>query len=276
MPTEGTRKVRPVYHPWKVRWLALIAIVSVATTLGLWLGQGSAGEARPLLPDLDQAAPSALSVRRHEGSWVLAFGSAVDNVGRGPLLVRGQRAGHAMDARQVIRRSDGSSVVRELGPILHYERAETHSHWHLERFDRYEIRSAATPSRAVRGTKMGFCLGDRYNTNRRTRLTGEPASPRWTHECGRGQTGLQRLEEGISVGYGDDYAPYLEGQFVSLAGLASGRYLLVHTADPRSFLREATRANNSASVLFRLRRPAGERPRITILATCPDRATCSA
>jgi len=259
-----------------VRWLVLIVIVSVAGSLGVWLGQGSAGEPRPLLPDLDQAAPSALSVRRNEGRWVLAFASAVDNVGRGPLLVRGRRDGaHAMEARQVIRRSDGSSVARELGPLLHYERAETHSHWHFERFDWYEIRSATSPSQVIRGTKMGFCLGDRYNTNRRTRLVGEPSSPRWTHECGRGQTGLERLEEGISVGYGDDYAPYLEGQFVSLAGLIPGRYLLVHTADPRAYLREVTRANNSASVLFRLSRPSGRRPRIEILATCPGRATCS-
>jgi hypothetical protein len=266
-----------VYHPWHVRWLALIAVVAAAAALGVWLGQGSAGAPRELLPDLDQAAPSALSVRQHEGRWVLAFASAVENVGAGPLVVRGTRVrDHVMAARQVIRRSDGSTVGRRLGRILRYERAETHSHWHLERFDRYEIRFASDPSRVVRGAKMGFCLGDRYDRSRSRRLPGEPATPRWTHECGRGGTELHRLEEGISVGYWDDYAPYLEGQFISLVGLRPGLYVLVHVADPHRYLREETRANNAASVLFRLWRPTGERPRVTVLAGCPGRAICSA
>jgi hypothetical protein len=260
-----------------MRWIALVGVAAAVAVLGLAFGQGTAGDPRPLLPDLDQAPPSALSIRRHDGTWVLAFGSAVDNVGRGPLVIRGtRRAAGVMDVRQVIRRTDGSSVVRDLGPILRYERAETHSHWHLEAFDRYGLRLAADPSKRVRGTKMGFCLGDRYDADRTRRLPHEPASPRWTHECGRGEPGLRRLEEGISVGYGDDYAPYLEGQFISLAGVSAGRYLLVHTADPRGVLREVTRANNSSSVLLQLRRPPGERPRATILATCPGRATCSA
>ena len=277
MGTEGTGGRRSVYHPWRMRWLALIGACAAVASLVVWLGQGSAGGPRPLLPDLDQAAPSALSVRRHQGRWVLAFASAVDNVGRGPLVIRGtHRSAGVMAARQIVTRSDGSFVVRELGPLLRYERAETHSHWHLEAFDRYELRLAADPSRVVRGTKMGFCLGDRYDSDRTRRLPREPSSPRWTHECGRGRTELTRLEEGISVGYGDDYAPYLEGQFISLAGVPAGRYLLVHTADPRRYLREATRANNASSVLIRLRRPPGERPRVTILATCPQRPACSA
>jgi hypothetical protein len=277
MGTEGTSEPQGAYYPRRMRWVALVGVVAAVAALGLAFGQGTAGAPRPLLPDLDQAPPSALSVRRHDGAWVLAFGSAVDNVGRGPLLIRGtHRAPGVMDVRQVVRRTDGSSVVRELGPLLRYERAETHSHWHLEAFDRYELRVAADPRKRVRGTKMGFCLGDRYDTDRTRRLPREPANPRWTHDCGRGETELTQLEEGISVGYGDDYAPYLEGQFISLAGVPAGRYLLVHTADPRGYLRELTRANNSSSLLLRLRRPPGERPRVTVLATCPGRATCSA
>ncbi len=256
----------------------LVALLAVVAGLALSLTRGSsAGPPRELLPDLDQATPWGLSVRRHESRFVLTFGSAVLNVGSGPLIIHGTRVRpHVMNARQIIERRDGSTVTRPLGRLLRYEHAETHSHWHLERFDRYEIRFASDPTRVVRGTKMGFCLGDRYEASGSDRLPGKPANRRWTHACGRGRTELRRLGQGISVGYGDDYRPYLEGQFVSLAGLASGRYLLVHVADPRRYLREETRANNAASVLFRLLRPAGEPPRVTVLSRCPGSAICSA
>ena len=137
MGTEGTSTGRAAYHPWRMRWVVLIGVAALVAGLGFSLGRGTAGDPQPLLPDLDQAPPSALSVRRHEGAWVLAFGSAVDNVGRGPLIIRGARSGPGvMAATQLIRRTDGSRVVRRLRPTIRYERAETHAHWHLEGFDR--------------------------------------------------------------------------------------------------------------------------------------------
>ncbi|MGH3031774.1 MAG: hypothetical protein ACRDNE_13635, partial [Gaiellaceae bacterium] len=65
-----------------MRWLLLLA----ATGLGLGLAVvGLAllgdGETAELLPDLDQAAPSAISVVREGDTYRLTFASAVDNVG---------------------------------------------------------------------------------------------------------------------------------------------------------------------------------------------------
>ena len=82
------------------------------------------------------------------------------------------------------------------------------------------------------------------------------------------------MDEGISVGFGDDYAPYLEGQYVDVTRLPAGRYVLVHVANPARVLRERTYANNAASVLVELRRPRGRAPWIAIVLRCPDSGRC--
>ena len=267
-----------------MRWLAAIvlAAAALAALLGtkLWVGPEAAGTAaRPLLPDLDQALPQAVAVRARGARELLVFGSAVDNVGAGPLVVearRPSRAAGVMTAAQAIPRSDGSRAYRELGPLVRYERAETHSHWHLHGFARYELRSADGSARLLRARKAGFCLGDRYEASGRMRLRGEPPAPVWTDECGKGRPDLLRLTEGISVGYGDDYAPFREGQFVEVTTLPAGRYVLVHLANPGRLLRESDYGNNAASVLLALRRPPGGTPTVDVLARCPARAVCSA
>jgi hypothetical protein len=264
-----------VYRNAKVRWLVVLVCALAAIAGGRLASGGAEGGVAPVLPDLDQTTPYGIAVQRRAGRYVLVFGSAVDNIGRGPLNIDARRAAgaHAMDATQLIRRTDGSVVRRPLGRIVMYEHAETHSHWHLHRFERYELRRP-NGTRVLRAIKQGFCLGDRYDRNRNQRLPGEPASPRWTHECGRGRPGLRRLNEGISPGYGDDYAPYLEGQHFRLRGLRAGRYVLVHRVNPVGAIRESNVRNNAASVLLELRRPAGRAPRVVILRRCPSSADC--
>ena len=82
------------------------------------------------------------------------------------------------------------------------------------------------------------------------------------------------MREGISVGYGDDYAANLEGQYLRLSGLLAGRYLLVHRVNGDRRLLESSYANNAASLLLRLRWRRGA-PRMRILAVCPDAARCA-
>src|SRR5262249_26023351 len=54
------------------------------------------------LPDLDQAPPQGLSVVQRHGRLLLVFGSAVDNVGPGELVVEAKRVRGAMKTRQVV------------------------------------------------------------------------------------------------------------------------------------------------------------------------------
>ncbi len=245
-----------------LRPLALVLLAALA---------GCGGGARELLPDLEQAVPYAISIEQIPGRRLLVFASAVDNVGEGPVLLEGSRRTareSEMRARQIIVMSDGTRRAIGVVATIRYARSETHEHWHLVGFERYELRT--TEGRLVRpGRKTGFCLGDRYETSAAD-LPGEPPEPVLTRECGRFGSGLLAIEQGISVGYGDDYVPELEGQWIDVTGLRPGRYVLVHRANRDRSLREAGYANNLASVLVEIR------PRqVRILARCPNAGTCS-
>ena len=209
------------------------------------------------LPDLDQAPPQGVSVVGRNGRTLLVFGSAVDNVGPGELVVEGRRVGVAMRAWQIVGRRRYLLRVP-----LRYVRAETHAHWHVPGFERYELRRAAG-GLVARDRKSGFCLRDAYETHALDR------KPVWTGECARGRPGARSVREGISVGFGDDYVPQKEGQSIDVTGVRSGRYVLVHRANPGRVLRERSYANNAASVLIAL-----SSRRVRVLDRCPASATC--
>jgi len=251
-----------------------------ATAVVVLLVAACAGESEApspeLLPDLDQAPPAAISIVVREGRERLVFLSAVENVGAGPLLVAGRRPSASepeMTARQVVRKADRTATTHVLKARLRFVVSETHRHWHLLGFERYELR---TPDEKTvgRDRKTGFCLGDRYDADSGSRIAGEPPRAVWTQECGRGQGGRLRLLEGLSPGFGDDYVPLLEGQFIDVTGLPPGRYILIHHVNSTRDLGESSYANNAASALLELGRDARGRATVAVLATCPDTASC--
>jgi Lysyl oxidase len=216
----------------------------------------SAGAPAAELPDLDQATPLGVSLTERNGRLLLVFGSAVDNVGPGPLIVEGRRAGKIMRAWQVV--GDRRYALRT---PFRYVRSATHQHWHLVAFERYELRRAG--ALVGRDRKTGFCLNDAYETRALNRM------PRWTGACGARRPGARTIREGISPGFGDDYVPQREGQSIDVTGLPPGRYVLVHRANPGVALRERSYTNNVASVAIEL---SGRRVRV--LARCPDSPSC--
>jgi hypothetical protein len=215
---------------------------------------GSAGGAPEVLPDLVQSPPRALEVYPAGDTWRLAFLSAVENDGRGPMLLVGSRPDQsdpAMSVEQLVRRSDGTTSTYPVDGEIRFVQSETHRHWHILDFERYDILTADGDS-VGRDEKTGFCLGDRYNASRSVRLPGEPEQPVWTQECGRGQPERLVVREGISPGYGDDYVPRLEGQSIDITGLPAGRYVLRHRVNVDRALRESDYRDNSAEVSFDL------------------------
>jgi Lysyl oxidase len=250
---------------------AIAAIVPSAIALG-----GSVPTEPPLPPDLDQETPTGLVLTKARGGWRLGFDSAVRNIGAGPLIIDGIRPTgvETMTADQVLVDAGGAlSTVRGVGD-LQYVRSRDHRHWHLLRFDRYELRRAGSGETVVADRKTGFCLGDRYPV-RTLPVVGKPREPVYRSRCGLEQPGLRTIREGISVGYGDDYAANLEGQYLPLNGLSPGRYLLVHRVNADHRIRESAYDNNASSLLLSLRRRAGV-PRMRVLAVCPDTEHCSA
>jgi hypothetical protein len=251
--------------------------------LFLVLGLPAPALAADLLPDLDQEQPSSLQVTTDNTGAIprfhLGFDSAVNNHGAGPLIIDGHRASTAepqMVADQTIQQDDGSTrTVPDVGR-LQYVYSEDHDHWHYLGFDHYELRRASDYKLVAPDQKTGFCLGDRYDTDPSTTIPGEPPKPVFTGYCGRTQTDLLAVGEGISVGYGDVYVANLEGQFVDLTGVPAGEYYLVHRANADHKLLESNYANDASSLLVDLSWPGGtsSAPSVKTLLGCKDTETC--
>ena len=252
-----------------------------ATTEGQGTTDASAAE---LLPDVDPQAPEGLGVGpgKDEG-LLLSFDAKFDNVGAGPLKVEGHRQDSSgpMVADQVIYRSDWSEKLNPGVGELRFVESEDHRHWHFFRFMRYELVRPAGGAVVAPDQKTGFCLGDRYDTDPGVRLPGEPPKPGvydvpptgdW---CGQDDPRRSRLTMGLSVGYGDNYQAFLDGQSIDVTDVPEGEYYLVHRVNAE--VRERDYSNNASSVLLELRRPNGpnEPPAITVLRSCADTARCS-
>lgn len=270
--------------------LGVLAALSVAGALVLATGafgdrseRSGGGALGQMLPDLDPITPGGLVTRLvfedGERHIRLGFYSSGENLGAGPLVIRGHRpsSGEAsMTADQLIQRRNGQTVVRPGVGVLRYVEDLTHQHWHLLSFMTYELRRAADFKLVVPDQKSGFCLGDRYNVDPDTLMPGEPATRVYNSNCGPEQTGLLEVVEGMSVGWGDVYEAWRDGQYLELTGLPAGRYVLVHRVNPDRALKESNYGNNASSVLLRIAWPSGQRqpPRLTVLRRCPQTAFC--
>jgi hypothetical protein len=269
-----------VERPRRLLLLAGVALlVAAAGSVAVWEAASAQGEATDLLPNLTQATPDDLSGRTGgttgDPRFYLGFQSAAANLGEGPLRVLGSRTADrpTMKLRQRIMRSDGSSRDVPLQSTMLYVRSPDHAHWHVLHFMRYELR-AAKGNRIVRDQKTGFCLGDRYLAE--LALPGRPRRALYRNRCGRGHPDRLSIDEGISIGWGDNYEPHLEGQELELTSLPAGRYVLVHRVNTTRDLVESDYSDNVASMAIDLSWPRGPKlpPEIDVVARCPGTATC--
>src|SRR5437764_9301879 len=184
-------------------WLGVVPVLAAVATC---IRSATGALPNALLPDLDQRPPLAVSVR-----WGgppgnlhprLVFTSSVENVGFGPLVVEGRRPSRrdrTMRADQLVRlRSGGVERFDGVGR-LRYNVNPSHSHWHLQPFEQYELRTV-DGRRIVRDHKSGFCLTNDYRSPLPT--LGPPGTQRVdTTDCGKDKPGARHVLEGISVGW---------------------------------------------------------------------------
>jgi len=255
-----------------------MGVLAVTT---LCVRSAAGGVANALLPDLDQRAPLAISVR-----WGgppgklhtrLVFTSTVENIGFGPLVIEGRRKStrlRTMRADQLVQlRSGGFKRFEGVGR-LRYNISPSHSHWHLQPFERYELR-AIDGSRIVRDHKNGFCLMNDYRSPLPT-LGAPGTKPVDKTNCAKDKPGARHALEGISVGWGDIYIPAKEGQYIDISGLPYTEYVLVHRVNVARLLHETNYANNASSARIRLVPPATptDPPGVIVLATCDTGTDC--
>lgn len=223
---------------------------------------------RELLPDLDQRSPFRLTILGTK----LGFASATDNVGEGPVWVRGSRASASapMRATQLVRMSDRSVRAYPDAGRLRYTPSPTHTHWHLLGFQRYELRTL-DGAVVVRDRKSGFCLADHYGlaARRVTAFTGGS----FYGNCAASNPSALAVEQGTSIGFTDLYPAHFHGQNLELRGVPAGVYVLVHRANPDQRLEEVDYTNNDASIRIRLGWTGGT-PHVTTLRTCQTSASC--
>jgi hypothetical protein len=64
--------------------------------------------------------------------------------------------------------------------------------------------------------------------------------------------GCGRQLQGLSPGWGDKYAAYIEGQSMDITDVPDGVYALVSTANPDARLIEADYGNNTATIYIEI------------------------
>lgn len=238
-----------------------------------------AGAAAPalLLPDLRVAVPTDLALcgAPTSGTFtdqncptatkrdrLLRFTSVLLNTGSGPFTLHSTRPSTdvaEMTADQIIQRAGGGpALVRPTDEHVHWGlKDDGHPHWHAEDVERYRLFRVGKrlPGGFRVGAKRGYCFFDDQQ-----RFPGLPGSPVQTYlfnSCGQigdpASKDLLELTTGLSVGWSDVYGWGYAGQWVDLAGLPDGQYLLCITADPAGYFRESRKDNNEAWVRIRLR-----------------------
>lgn len=220
-------------------------IAATITLAGFVLSQTPKSDAEAaslLLPNLQARPASELRIEWLNGNRLLRFTTLGWNAGTGPLEVVPGLVDPATSKQQVMQRVyDGDSYTDFAAGFMdwHYE----HNHFHFNDYGLYTLRSLTANVNSTRyGEKVTFCLMDTNKIN--TRLAGAPKRAVYS-TCGTDK-------QGISVGWGDSYRYYLDGQWIDISGLPDGDYALDIELDPKNRLVETSDDDNTSSVSIRI------------------------
>jgi Lysyl oxidase len=169
----------------------------------------------------------------------------------------------------VLIRVEGIRGYRGVGRIR-FVTDPPHHHWHLMRFQEFELRRASDYAIVERDRKTGFCLRDRHH------LASATVRPHFLANCGEFETGRISVEMGTSIGYTDRYPGHFHGQSLDLLGVPAGEYVLVHRVNASRLIRELRYDNNAASLRLRIGWPHGPHraPSVRVLRSCPGSERC--
>jgi Lysyl oxidase len=210
-------------------------------------------------PDLVMARPYDLYLDRttRPGRALLRATSAIHNLGRGPVELRGRRTGRReMAARQHIHRRAGGFVSYATGAELYFFFIPGQGrYWKAEdaaRFQLWSLDSAGRRRKLVRrGPKQYYCFRDLTRTHPR------PSSPRYRQFPGCSQNpGVRGVTLGTSVGWSDIYPASYPEQWIDVTGLR-GCFAYRLVADPEDRILELRERNNAAQRIVRLPYRAG-------------------
>jgi hypothetical protein len=204
-----------------------------------------------LLPDLTMLPLEAFHVAYEGDRKVLRFGAVLLNNGPGPLDIKGARKNvqdRDLHVTQAILQAEGGTREIKTKAIMRYEVEDGHDHFHVQNFERYQLRPVdSTEWRGSR--KEGWCLRDDGN------LRGHPQRYNDADfDCGADMANeALAVRQGITEGWADVYDWYLEGQYVDLDGYTlPGDFCVAADADPQQQLTETSEDNNSTSTVVHI------------------------
>ncbi len=194
-----------------------------------------------------------VALQAKHGELRLRFGTLVNNIGDGPIIVRGRRPlnGKMQRVAQVINRTDGTfRHVSQPDATMYFEAVGVHGHWHLRDFITMRLTALGSSTGPTRlSTKIGFCFFDTTQLPPDEQLPN--SAPMTFTGCGTEES--RRVRMGISVGWGDAYQPSYDFQAIDVTGIARGTYRLCATVNPHSLWLEKSNANNSYWMDLRIR-----------------------
>lgn len=251
----GTSEVDPRSGPDVARWLTpgTLVVALLAALLSLVVPPA---DAQPplLLPDLvsDPPVPSGgpqVVFVGGEPRLVLRFAGYVTNMGDGPLDITGNPQladpSDPMSHSVYQRVRQGDQWVNIAKPLVRYETADGHNHFHLMEVTRYTLWNASRTAQVAPGHKVGFCLYDIERLGNRHPdpgpLTYTGTVVRW---CESRNPDATHLQMGITEGWRDIYGADLTFQWVDISNVSPGEYWLASEADPFNRIVEKDESNN--------------------------------
>jgi hypothetical protein len=205
------------------------------------------------------------SEKDEDGAEVcLRFNQTFANVGEGPAELHFavpkdlNDASHNVFARTYF--SDGPDHFVD-SPAGEWEFHAAHQHYHYQSFAQSNLWVADAEGRRVGtvpirgGRKVSFCLEDEALDA--LRWGKEGVGPRFYRapDClvlVAEDTLYNYLIQGLTPGWDDIYDWFLPGQYIDVAGLESGDYVLETIVDPDNKLVESDETNNCGTVLVRM------------------------
>lgn len=238
-------------------------LVALAAALGA-PGAAGAVDAPDLVPELrqepysGQVAPVYVDAFEEPGRLLYRFDAVLRNQGGTLDLFRDTATGNAMqavwaggepsevpDPNEPPSSPDATLIdLGARGASFDYVVEKTHEHWHFFTAARYVLELPGGGRRT--SDKIGFCLFDGFGDAGGATLYFPPdytgsGTQTW---CGFDHPDGDFVRMGLSPGAADRYASQREFQWIDVAGLRPGTYILRATANPDGSIVESDSLDN--------------------------------
>lgn len=265
------------------RWLSGTAVLWLAVSFSGVRSQDGTDviPSTAKLPDMATVIPQQVQiVNPMKGSKkreVLRFSNGVANIGDGPWRMRPAfPVTSSLDPQKAIQElldsSDSSGKVVYEKIVSEFLFHPEHNHWHINGIALFEVRHSKKTG-AIGTADIGplyvndlgdsvslkttFCLIDWIKLDGNSNNGSK--SDRFYFEC-------NGSNQGISVGWVDEYHQATVGQQLDITNAPPGRYYLISTANPDHLFVDKNYTNNTAWVAFDLARDSQGNAKINIVA----------